>query len=79
MKGMDYFDAVFLLPSGWGTMTEQQQKDLLAYVHDDGKGLIVGHAAGAAFNRADRVAGVSRVGQSHRRHDGRENFSRRSK
>jgi type 1 glutamine amidotransferase len=54
MKGMDYFDAVFLLPSGWGTMTEQQQKDLLAYVHDDGKGLIVGHAAGAAFNRADR-------------------------
>jgi type 1 glutamine amidotransferase len=54
IKTMDYFDAIFLLPSGWGTMSEQQQKDLLAYVHDDGKGLIVGHAAGAAFNRQDR-------------------------
>jgi type 1 glutamine amidotransferase len=43
------YDAVFLLPSGFGTMSEKQKQDLLAYVHDQGKGLIVGHATGVAF------------------------------
>lgn len=49
VKPLDFYDAVFLLPSGDGTMSEQQKKDLLAFVRDDGKGLIVGHAAGVAF------------------------------
>ena len=53
VKPLDFFDAVFLLPSGDGTMSEQQKKDLLAFVRDDGKGLIVGHAAGVAFTRKD--------------------------
>ena len=48
-RTLDYYDAIFMLPSGFGTMTEQQRKDLLAFVHDDGKGLIVGHATGVAF------------------------------
>lgn len=48
-RTLDYYDAIFMLPSGFGTMTEQQKKDLLAFVHDDGKGLIVGHATGVAF------------------------------
>ena len=48
-RTLDYYDAIFMLPSGFGTMTEQQKKELLAFVHDDGKGLIVGHATGVAF------------------------------
>jgi len=38
-----------MLPSGYGTLTETQKAELLAFVHDDGKGLIVGHATGVAF------------------------------
>lgn len=52
-RPLDFYDAVFLLPSGDGTMNEQQKKDLLAYVREDGKGLIAGHAAGVAFTRKD--------------------------
>ena len=48
-RTLDYYDAIFMLPSGFGTMSEQQKKELLAFVHDDGKGLIVGHATGVAF------------------------------
>jgi type 1 glutamine amidotransferase len=48
-RTLDYYDAIFMLPSGFGTMTEQQKKELLAFVHDEGKGLIVGHATGVAF------------------------------
>ena len=48
-RTLDYYDAIFMLPSGFGTMSEQQRKELLAYVHDEGKGLIVGHATGVAF------------------------------
>jgi len=48
-RTLDFYDAIFMLPSGFGTMSPQQRKELLAYVHDDGKGLIVGHATGVAF------------------------------
>jgi len=48
-RTLDYYDAIFMLPSGFGTMSEQQRKELLAFVHDEGKGLIVGHATGVAF------------------------------
>ena len=48
-RTLDFYDAIFMLPSGFGTMNEQQKKELLAYVHDEGKGLIVGHATGVAF------------------------------
>lgn len=48
-RGLSRHDALLLLPSGSGTLTDEQKKDLLAYVHDDGKGLIVGHAAILAF------------------------------
>jgi type 1 glutamine amidotransferase len=46
---LPFYDAIFMLPSGFGTMSEQQKKDLLAFVHDQGKGLIVGHATSVAF------------------------------
>lgn len=48
-RGLDAYDAVFLLPSGEGTLTPQQKADLLAYVHDEGKGLIIGHAGILAY------------------------------
>lgn len=46
---LGYFDAVFFLGSGAGTLTEQQKADLLSFVKEDGKGLIVGHAASVAY------------------------------
>ena len=49
VKTLDFFDAVFMLPAGDGTMNDEQKNALLSFVHDDGKGLIVGHAAGVAF------------------------------
>lgn len=48
-RTLDFYDAIFMLPSGFGTMSDQQKKDLLAFVHDEGKGLVVGHATGVAF------------------------------
>ena len=48
-RDLSAYDALFLLPSGAGTLTPEQQADLLAYVHDDGKGLVVGHAGILAF------------------------------
>ena len=49
IRNIDYFDAVFFLGSGEGTLSDQQKKDLIAFVHDDGKGLILGHAQGVNF------------------------------
>ena len=48
-RTLDYYDAMFMLPSGFGTLSDKQKADLLAFVHDEGKGLIVGHATGVAF------------------------------
>ena len=48
-RTLDYYDAVFMLPSGFGTMSDEQKADLVKFVRDDGKGLVVGHAAGVAF------------------------------
>lgn len=53
VKPLDFYDAVFLLPSGYGTMSDQQKEDLLSFVRDDGKGLVVGHASGVAFMKSD--------------------------
>ena len=48
-KTLNFYDALFMLPSGYGTLTEDQKAELLSFVRDDGKGLIVGHATGVAF------------------------------
>ena len=48
-RTLGYYDAIFMLPSGYGTLTDQQKADLLSFVRDEGKGLIVGHATGVAF------------------------------
>lgn len=47
---LPFYDAIFMLPSGWGTMSDEQKTELLAFVHDEGKGLIVGHAAVLAYS-----------------------------
>lgn len=49
IRNLDYFDAVFFLGSGEGTMSDQQKADLVSAIHDDGKGLILGHAQGVNF------------------------------
>jgi type 1 glutamine amidotransferase len=51
VKTLDYFDAVFLLPAGNTTMNDEQKDALVSFVRD-GKGLLVGHAAGGAFHDA---------------------------
>lgn len=47
-RNLDYFDAVFFIGSGEGTLTDQQKADLLSFVRD-GKGFIGGHASTVAF------------------------------
>src|SRR6059058_5403404 len=37
-RTLDFYDAVFLLPAGIGTLTDKQKADLLSFVRDDGKG-----------------------------------------
>lgn len=46
---LDFYDAIFFLGSGAGSLSEQQKADLLSFVRDDGKGFIAGHAATVAF------------------------------
>lgn len=48
-RNLDYFDAIFFLGSGEGNLSDAQKADLLAFVHEDGKGFIGGHASTIAF------------------------------
>ena len=48
-RTLDYYDAVFFLGSGEGTLSAEQKADLLSFVRDDGKGFIGGHAATIGF------------------------------
>src|SRR6516164_6292709 len=48
-RTLDFYDAVFLLPAGIGTFTDKQKADLLSFVRDDGKGIVVGHAATVGY------------------------------
>jgi hypothetical protein len=48
-RTLDFYDAVFLLPSGVGSLTDQQKADLLSFIRDDGKGIVVGHAATVGY------------------------------
>src|SRR5580658_1501685 len=44
-KNLNYFDAVIFYTTGELDMDDQQKKDLLSFVHDDGKGFIGVHSA----------------------------------
>lgn len=44
-KNLNHFDAVLFYTTGELDMDDQQKKDLLSFVHDDGKGFIGAHSA----------------------------------
>lgn len=48
-KNLDFYDAVMLFTQGDLPLTERQRADLISFVKDDGKGLLVAHS-GADFN-----------------------------
>lgn len=48
-KNLNYFDAIFFMGTGENDLTEQQRKDLLSFVHEDGKGFIAAHTGDDAF------------------------------
>ena len=48
-RNLNDFDAIFFLGSGEGTLSDAQKADLLAFVHEDGKGFVGGHASTVAF------------------------------
>jgi uncharacterized protein len=48
-RNLDYFDAVVFYTNGETDMTASQKSDLLAFVHEDGKGFVAVHTATASF------------------------------
>ena len=48
-KNLNDFDVVFLFISGEGDWTDQQKKDFVSFVKDDGKGVVAAHTGNAAF------------------------------
>ena len=48
-KNLNDFDAVFLFISGEGNWTDQQKKDFVSFVKEDGKGVVGAHTGNAAF------------------------------
>ena len=44
-KNLNFFDAVLFYTTGELDMDDQQKKDLLSFVHDDGKGFVGVHSA----------------------------------
>lgn len=48
-KNLNYFDAIFFMGTGEGDMSPQQKKDLLAFIHEDGKGFVGAHTADDAY------------------------------
>jgi type 1 glutamine amidotransferase len=48
-RNLNYFDAVFLYISGEGDWTDQQKRDFIAFVKEDGKGVVAAHTGNAAF------------------------------
>ena len=50
-ENLDFFDAIFFYGMREIPITDDQMTDLLAFVHDDGKGFVAVHTAGTAFQR----------------------------
>jgi len=48
-KNLNDFDAVFLFISGEGSWTAQQKADFVAFVKEDGKGVVGAHTGNGAF------------------------------
>ncbi|HXS96628.1 MAG TPA: ThuA domain-containing protein [Candidatus Limnocylindrales bacterium] len=48
-KNLNHFDAVFFYTTGELDLSDQQKKDLLSFVRDDGKGFLGAHSATDTF------------------------------
>ena len=61
-KNLDFFDAIFLMPSGLGQLSDKQKADVMSFIKDDGKGILVGHAATVGYYQwpefAEMIGGV---------------------
>ena len=55
-KNLDFFDAVWFMGTGNGDLNDQQKKDLLAFVHDDGKGFIAAHSGATLITTGPNTA-----------------------
>ncbi len=60
-KNLDYFDALFFYTQGDIPMTDQQKADVMAFVREDGKGVIAAHAGTDSF-RESWPENVEKVG-----------------
>jgi type 1 glutamine amidotransferase len=47
-RNLDYFDAIFFMGTGEG-LSEQQRKDLLSFIKEDGKGFVGAHTGDDAY------------------------------
>ncbi|HLK62839.1 MAG TPA: ThuA domain-containing protein [Bryobacteraceae bacterium] len=47
-RNLDYFDAIFFMGTG-DNLNPQQKKDLMSFIHDEGKGFIGAHTGDDAF------------------------------
>jgi uncharacterized protein len=47
-RNLNYFDAIFFFGTG-DNLNEQQKRDLMSFIHDDGKGFIGAHTGDDAF------------------------------
>lgn len=47
-RNLNYFDAIFFIGTG-DNLNEGQKKDLLSFIHDDGKGFVGAHTGDDAF------------------------------
>ena len=50
-KNLDYFDAVLFYTGGNLEMDEQQKKDFLSFIHDDGEGFVGVHSAAITWTK----------------------------
>jgi type 1 glutamine amidotransferase len=51
-KNLDYFDALFFYTQGDIPLTDQQKADVMAFVRDDGKGIIAAHSGTDSFRES---------------------------
>ena len=48
-RNLDYFDAIFFMGTGENDLTEQQKKDLMSFIKEDGKGFVGAHTGDDAY------------------------------
>ncbi len=51
-KNLDYFDAVFFYTQGDLPLADDQKADLMSFVKEDGKGILVGHSGTDSFRES---------------------------